>query len=570
MLRDFQAALENEVFNAWQQPNIFNVMPVMATGGGKTVLVSSIVQKFGVPTAAIAHRQELVSQMALAFNRDRIPHGIIAPKDVIRSIIAIEHETHGYSLYNHKADTRVAGIDTLLNHDKMDRWLLAVGLAVIDEGHHVLRLNKWGAGMLMLPNARGLFPTAHAVRADGKGLGREADGLVDQLCIGPHARELINRGYLTDYEILCPESDLDFSDLEIGPTGDFSMPKLRAATHKSKQLVGDVVKEYLKHAPGKLGLTFAVDILGAKEICAGFRRAGVPADIITAHTPIKDRARLMKQFRARQLLQLVSVDTLGEGTDVPAVQVISMARRTASWQLFGQQFGRDLRILVTDQQNREWGSYTDQQRLAGIAASEKPKALIIDHVGNTIFHSEERGLPCSKQEYTTGRRPRRARGTSDAIPLRPCPACTKPYERYKTKCPYCKFEPLPAGRGTPEEVEGDLFLLDLKALEAMRADVKRSDGPPALPVGASGEIIGAIRKRHYERMQTQSALRESMEFYGGWRRSLGEDHREAQKRFYLTFGVDILTAQTLNATDGDALREKIEANMMKNSITRAA
>lgn len=570
MLRDFQADLENQIFAAWQQPNVFNVMPVLATGGGKTVLVSSIIQKFGVPTAAIAHRQELVSQMALTLNRDRVPHGIIAPKKVIQAIIAIEHDTFGYSTYNHRADVRVAGIHTLLNHDINDRWLQAVGLAVFDEGHHVIKGSIWHKGMQMMPNARGLLPTAHAIRADGKGLGREADGIVDALCVGSYARELINRGYLTDYEILCPESDLDFSHLEIGPTGEYSMPKLRAETHKSKKLVGSVVGEYMKHAAGKLGLTFAVDIIGAKDICTGFRRAGIPAEIITAHTPIAQRARIMKQFRARQLLQLVSVDTLGEGTDVPAVEVVSMARRTASWQLFSQQLGRLLRILVTDQQNKEWGGYTDGQRIQLIASSVKPKGLLIDHVGNTIFHSEDHGLPCSKQEYDLKRRPRALRGKSDAIPLRPCPACTKPYERYRVACPYCRFEPLPAGRSTPEEVEGDLFLLDLKALEAMRRDVKRSDGAPTMPIGASGEIIGAIRKRHYERMQAQSAMREAMEFWGGWRKTFGEDHREAQKRFYLTFQIDYLSAQCLNATDADALRERIEMHLAKNSVMRAA
>jgi DNA repair protein RadD len=562
MLRDFQSDLENQIFEAWQQPNVFNIMPVAPTGAGKTVLVSSVIQRYGVPTCGIAHRQELVSQFALALNRDRVPHGVIAPKEVISSIIQLEHETHGYSAYSYRADTRVAGIDTLVNHDKSDRWLSHVGLVVIDEGHHVLRENKWGAGMALFPNARGLFPTAHAVRADGRGLGRGADGLVDALCIGPSGRNLVNRGFLTDYRVLCPSSDIDFSHVPIGSTGDYSMPKLRAATHGSNKIVGDVVRHYLHHAGGKLGITFAVDIEAAKELCAGYRSAGVPAEIITAKTPIAQRARLMRQFRNRELLQLVSVDCLGEGTDVPAIEVVSMVRKTASWQLFCQQFGRALRIMVSDELNAAWGGFTDGERLAHIAASGKPHALIIDHVGNTIFH----GLPDVKQEYNLERRESRSRGKNDAIPLRCCPKCTQPYERVLTQCPWCGDIPEPSGRSSPEAVEGDLVLLDFEVLKAIRGEISRLDRPPQFPKDASTEIRGAITRRHRERQSAQNVLRDTMKLWGGWREHVGESIRTAHKRFYLTFGVDVMTAQTLNAADAESLDAKIRAHLAKHNV----
>ena len=44
-----------------------------------------------------------------------------------------------------------------------------------------------------------------------------------------------------------------------------------------------------------------------------YRGVGVAAEIIAAKTPLAVRGQLIRQFRARNILQLVSVDVLGEG-----------------------------------------------------------------------------------------------------------------------------------------------------------------------------------------------------------------------------------------------------------------
>jgi superfamily II DNA or RNA helicase len=572
MLRDFQTEVENGIFQAWDEPNVFNVMPVLPTGGGKTVLVGSTIKRLNVPTCAIAHRQELVSQMSLALNRENIPHGIIAPKPVQQQIIRLHHETHGYSRYKYNADVRVAGVDSLPGHGNDVRWFSKVGLVVQDEGHHVLKTNKWGRAMGMFPNARGLFPTAHALRADGNGLGRLASGLVDRLVLGPSCRELITRGFLTDYDIYCPESDLDFSEVEISPvTGEMVQPQLRAATHKSKQLVGNVVDEYIKRAYGKLGVTFAVDIEDAKKIAAEYNTRGVPAEIITAKTPVNVRGQLMAQFRRRVLLQLVSVDCLGEGVDVPAIEVISMARRTASFQLFSQQLGRTLRTMLEGVTFNGapvwevWGSLSDAQRLWFIAGSAKPKAIVIDHVGNTVYMAQYHGRPCSRQNYSLDDAPARSKIRKGPEALRTCTKCVKPYERYLLQCPYCQHIPPIPVRVLPEQVEGDIVLLDPTVLAAMQADIDKIDGPP--PTVFDGPVGGAILKNHYNRQRHQASLRHILAVWGGWRvQYFNEDLRVAQKRFYLTFGIDVMSAQALAAAEATALEMKIIDELNRNNI----
>jgi len=569
MLYDFQQGVQNASFQAYQEGATV-VMPVMPTGGGKTVLFCDTMMRFDCPSVVIAHRQELVSQAALALNRERVPHSIIAPKKIVQQIIALEHDIHGYSTYASNAPARVAGVDTLRNHDANDKWLSRVGFGVIDEGHHVLRDNKWGREVGKFPNARWYLPTAHAVRADNKGLGREGgDGFVDRLILGPYGRQLIDRGFLTDYRLVCVGSDIALADVPIGPSGEYNMPKLRAATHADNKIVGDVVKTYLEYAAGKLGVTFAVDKEEAVKLRNAYVAAGVPAEVITDETPINVRSQLMRKFKARQILQLVSVDCLGEGVDVPAIEVVSLVRRTASWQLMCQQVGRALRVMVDDQYALNWPYYSDLERLAIIANSNKPKAIIIDHVGNIVWHAKLRGLFDSRQEYglLTGEC---RRGKSDAIPLRVCLECKQPYEAYLIRCKHCGNEPMPAGRSTPELVQGDLIELDPEVLRALRGGSEKIMRPYVTPYGMPTHIVKTQLRHHHDRFRGQTSLRHVLMLWGGWQKHLGLNERESQKLFYIRFGIDVLSAQALALTDATALEARIVAELERANIQEVA
>lgn len=569
MLRDFQQDLKARTYDAWGR-GARNVMLVAPTGGGKTVLFCNIIAELQRPTVSISHRQELVGQAALALNREQVPHGIIAPDAIQRQIITLEQEIHGRSFWSPRAAVRVAGVDTLVGHDSKDPWLRQVEYVIQDEGHHVLSENKWGRAQAMFPQARGLFVTAHAYRADGRGLGRAADGLVDELIVGPSARQIIDRGFLCDYRLIAPPSDINVDEIEVGDSGDYNYKKVRIAVHQSKTIVGDVVKHYLKFAPGCLGITFAVDIEAATEIAARYRAEGVAAEIITAKTPLSIRGQLMRQFRKRQILQLVSVDVLGEGVDVPAVEVVSMARPTASFQLYSQQFGRALRLMLTDVQNATWNDRSDAQRLAEIAASTKPKAIIIDHVQNYVRH----GLPDVERSYTLARADRRSRKKKDdEIPLRYCinEDCLKPYEVTLSTCPNCGTpRPPPARRGSPEEVEGNCLELDPAILAQMRKAQSLVDGPARIPPGAADVVKASIQKAHNARREAQHELRAVMALWAGWQHhTLGREAGEVQRRFFYKFGRDVLNAQVLGAAEAEELRAKIAADLQANLIVAA-
>lgn len=568
-LRPFQSSIKAAVYQHWNA-GARNVLVKSPTGSGKTVITADIVRDMNCAVASIAHRSELVTQKSVALAREGIMHRVIGPDTLRRDCVTLHMEEFNRSFYNPGARVGVCSVDTLIGR-KNDPWFHQVGLWDMDEAHHVQRENKWGAACEMFPNAYGLGVTATPCRADGRGLGRDNDGLFDEIVQGPQLRELIDAGYLTDYRVFAPPSDVDYSEVTVTASGDYSPAKLRAAVHASDKIVGDVVKHYLKIAKGKLGVTFAVDIEAAKEITAAFRAAGVPAEIVSAKTPALLRTQILRRFKSRQVLQLVNVDLFGEGFDLPAIEVVSMVRKTESWPLFVQQFGRALRLMIPADLSAIWGTLTDEQRRAHIAASGKPVALIIDHVGNVIRH----GLPDAPRDDSLARRERRSSGPSDAIPLRSCAnenadgmgtPCASVYPRFRKTCPFCGFYPEPPARTAPEFVDGDLHELTPETLAAMRGKVADIDGAPYIPRHLDAMATRGVQNRHYERQVAQHALRENIALWAGWQAHQGRDLSQSYRVFYHTFGLDVLSAQALGRPDAEALNLKIRTVLDKHGV----
>ena len=539
-LRDYQQKLNAGIHEAWQ--SVRNVGAELPTGAGKTVCMGHIVKQQQRPVCAIAHRQELVSQISLALGKYGVSHNIIAPKATVRQIMQLHYAELNRSYVDPTSHVAVAGVDTIKSRrGELEQWGKRVGLWLLDECHHLLASNKWGKAVELFPNAKGLGVTATPCRADGKGLGSHADGLIDALVHGPSMRELINRGYLTDYRVFAPPSNLDLSTVDISAaTGDYSKNKLRSAVAKSS-IMGDVVDHYRRIASGMLGITFATDIATATDIAARFNQCGVVAEVVTSKTPLMQRCNVLRRFRQRQIMQLVNVDLFGEGFDLPAIEVVSMARPTQSYALYSQQFGRALRIM-----------------------EGKTDALIIDHVNNVVRH----GLPDAPRQWTLDRRQRRSsKAGDDVIPVKVCPQCTGVFERIYTACPFCGHIPVPVDRSKPEYVDGDLTELDPSVLAEMRGEIARIDQPAEAvgrrmeAAGMQGAAVGGAMKNHRERHEAQQALRMSIRW---WAADHG-DIRESYRHFFFKFGVDVATAQTLGRRDALELANRINMEIGRNA-----
>lgn len=550
LLRPYQSDALCSVRQAWAD-GLDNPLLVLPTGGGKTVVFSSAIHDHDGPAVAIAHRQELVSQISLSLARYGVRHRIIGPENVVRFIVALHMRELGRSYYDPNAWCAVAGVDTITRRaDSLGRWLKSVTLWVMDEAHHVLKANKWGKAIELFPNARGLGVTATPERADGKGLARWSAGVFDTMVEGPAMRWLIEEGYITDYTLYGPPSDFKRDAVPVSQnTGDFVAGKMRAAV-KGSHIMGDIVTHYRRHAGGRRGVTFMPDVESAAQTAEQFRAAGVRAEVVSAKTPDAIRVELIARLRAGELDQLVNVDLFGEGFDLPAIDAVSFGRPTESLGLYMQQFGRALRPVYAD----GFDLSTREGRLAAIAAGPKPKATILDHVGNSIAHR----LPDSPRPWSLeGREAAKRNKPNDAPPVRACPECTAVYERFRKTCPACGHYPEPAARSAPEFVDGDLTEIDADTLAQLRGEIEKINGPARIPQGVDARVAGNIKKQHHNRQEAQAALRASIAWWAGYQRSKGRDDSESYRRFYHVFGVDVLNAQAMGRPDALKLADKI-------------
>ena len=540
-LRDYQQDAVNKVYSSWQNGNR-NVCAQLVTGAGKTIIFSSIVNNFQQQhknCAVIAHRNELVSQASCTLALWGIPHKIIGSNSTVGQIIRKHREKYGKSFINPSATTAVIGVDTLIARaENLKDWAKQIHLWVIDECHHTTINNKWGKAVELFVNAYGLGVTATPNRADGQGIGRCADGYMDDIIKGPSMRSLIDRGFLADYEIVCPKSDLNVDDSPLSKNGDWSNQTLRKAAKKSK-IVGDVVNNYIMYASGRQAIVFVTDVDTAEEISQDFNANNIRAVSLNGKSQTAFREQSINLFASGKIQVLINVDLFDEGFDVPACDVCIMARPTASLGKFLQQIGRVLR------------------------PAPNKVALIIDHVSNVIRH----GLPDMHREWSLDRRQKKAKLSKDPseIELTVCKHCLKPYEKFRTVCPYCGFEkPLPEPHSrTIEMVEGDLVLLTREMLERMRRNTDlESPGSVAARVSLAAGPIAAkgVANRQAEKIAAQADLKEAIAQWAAIERLKGFDDREIYKKFYLTTGLDVLSA-----LDGSHSRQEFEdmANRVK-------
>lgn len=563
-LRPYQQKLRDDVESAWAM-GAQNVLAVLPTGGGKTALFSTIMADEPHASCAVAHRQELVSQISLALARNRVRHRIIGPQSVVKMIVRLHMEEVGASYYDPSSKCAVAGIDTLVRRgEQLASWLPTVKLWVMDEAHHVLKDNKWGKGTSMFPNARGLGVTAWTKRADGMGLGRHADGVMDALAVGPTQRELINMGHLTDYKLFAPKSDFDRSSLTKAvskTTGEISAHASAQAVATSSlvahvekgQLTGDLVRTYRKLLDGLLTITFAPDIATATQFETEYNAAGIPAKMVHGGHGDEERYQALRKFRNRDYLVLVNVGLFGEGFDLPAIEAVQDAAATESSQAFVQRAGRMLRPLP----GKKWGIY-------------------VDHVGNIARHATVVHYPDGSRveiahgEPSLDRRERRSAGKSEIADTRTCNTCTGTFPRFLDACPYCGEPiPAPAQRSSVEWVDGDLYELDAATLATMRAAIARVDMAPEdyrNQLVAQGcpqlGVMGNV-KRLVATQEVVAQLREAEAVWAGYERAAGLSDREIMRKFFSVFGVDLWTAQTWKAAEMTALIERINGSIRR-------
>lgn len=400
-----------------------NILIRSETGSGKTALAVFMMgeaAKRGKRSIFIVHQAELLGQTSGALWRQRLEHGVIAPGKMVSRLLV-----------------QVAMVQTLVRRlDKTDE----PDLIFIDECHRSASptyqkvIDNW-------PNARVIGLTATPRRTDSKGL----DHIYSEIVEGPSMRQLIDAGFLADYEIIAPPiSAMDISSVKT-KMGDYDKKQLEEEMDKPT-ITGDAVNTYRKHASGKRCVVMCVSVKHAEHVRDQYRANGIHAEVIEGSLQKGEREKIIEGFRDGDFKVICSVELLIVGVDIPSIECVQWLRPTQSLIIWLQGIGRGLR-----------------------PSPGKEKLLIIDHVGNWQRHD----LPDDERTWTLegGKSKGRKKPEDEVTSLNTtqCPApCFAIFRKTEGKCPKCGNPLELSGRKELEVVDGELEVLDKEVLRKQR------------------------------------------------------------------------------------------------------
>lgn len=429
-LRDYQDKAVAKIRAVFKK-SILSVLLVIPTGGGKTVIFTYISQAMslkGKKALILAHRIELLTQISDALSKFGVEHGMVNPA-----------YTPSFNNFG-----QVASVQTIikrLNYFIAVNWIPDV--IIVDEAHHATA----GSWRKIIEHFRGINPglkvlgvTATPIRTDGQGLGAEHDGIFDEIVIGPTTKELMDEGYLTRAKVMSPPRLFDSSSLR-RRKGDYNTKDLDELINKPK-ITGDVVDHYEQICNGtpKPTIVFCVNVKHTEDVASEFRARGHKFYAIDGTTEADTRKRILNGLADGSVHGVCSCDLISEGTDVPAATIAILLRLTGSLSLFLQQVGRVLRPVYAS----GFDLSTKEGRLAAIAASDKPRAYILDHVGNvgTIVDGEfveNHGLPEDHREWSLEgevKSKRKGAKKETEVKIQQCLSCFAVHEPAPI-CPEC-------------------------------------------------------------------------------------------------------------------------------------
>ena len=549
--RPYQAKANDDTQWLWDN-GAKNVMVVAPTGAGKTLIKAFMAEKFSNRNEMFiifAHRDVLLSQISMSLAMIGLPHSFICNKATECEISNLHVAEFGYTYRSETANVIVASVLTWINRDTSLIEPLIRGWA-LDEAHHLTVGTSWHKCVEPLINAYGMGVTATPLRADKKGLGRDCGGVFDEMVRTPNMGELIEMGNLSPYRIYTVPSNLDLTGVNVTNGGDYNQKKLAAASDKV-DITGDAVEHYQKLANGQQAITFCVSIEHAKHVAEQFNAAGINSIALSSKTPLALRQQKVNEFKRGLITNLVNVDLFGEGFDTPACAVVIMLRKTMSYGLFKQMFGRMLRVF----EGKDYG-------------------ILLDHVGNVAEHCIY-GAPHDDPEWSL-EPPKKKRKQSDekGFLSRTCPECFGFYQPKGSTpahyvCPYCKHaeneSEINAAQRELQIREGTLVEYDNSYLTGLLAQRDNVD----LPVerveqkmqNAPAKVRFSAVKNHLKRQDAQRQLRVWVQNWcheTATRKQL--DHETTQTEFARIFGVDVFKAQVLSERLSLELLDKIKYN----------
>lgn len=161
------------------------------------------------------------------------------------------------------------------------------------------------------------------------------DDIFDDIIYQKDIRWGIENKYLSDIYCLRVDVGYDLSNVTTR-MGDFAIGELGAEMNR-ENVIDEVAKAYEKYAKGQT-LIFATSVEQAENISSKIPNSAC----ITGKT--SNRQSIIDDFTNRKIKCLVNCMIFTEGTDLPLVETVMIARPTQSDSLYTQMVGRGLRL----------------------------------------------------------------------------------------------------------------------------------------------------------------------------------------------------------------------------------
>ena len=245
------------------------------------------------------------------------------------------------------ADITVASIQSIVSGDRISKFDPSMfKLVLVDEAHHIVApgymrtLDYFGLSKAQPTSPALVGVSATLSRFDGLRLGVA----IDHIVYHKDYIDMIGEKWLSDVIFTTVQSKADISRVKKGANGDFQPAELSEVVN-TDQINQITVRSWLAKATGrKSTLVFCVDLAHVAGLTNTFREHGIDAQFITGDTPKVDRSARLDAFRRGEFPVLVNCGVFTEGTDIPNIDCVLLARPTKSRNLLVQMIGRGMRL----------------------------------------------------------------------------------------------------------------------------------------------------------------------------------------------------------------------------------
>ncbi|CAB4253790.1 similar to Saccharomyces cerevisiae YDR332W IRC3 Putative RNA helicase of the DEAH/D-box family [Maudiozyma barnettii] len=339
-LRDYQKDAINECVNAISSGTM-RIGVSMATGGGKTVIFSSLIEKLkqdsgkaDFKTLVLVHRRELAFQAARTI-KESFPDK------------KIQLEMGKQNVDIHQSDVIIASVQSLIR--RLDKYGKDdIDLIIIDEAHHAVA-NSYTRILEHFDAAdkKSQIPvvgfSATFERADNKAL----SDVIDKIVYHRGMLDMISDNWLCEGKFTTVKIDTDLSKVEkSSSTKDFKLNSLSRVMNvpEVNEMILLTYLQKKKENNLKSTLLFGVDIAHVTNLHELFTSHGIGSRYVTSNTKDEQRDAIIKEFKEGKIEILMNCGIFTEGTDMPNIDCILLCRPTRSRSLLVQMIGRGLRL----------------------------------------------------------------------------------------------------------------------------------------------------------------------------------------------------------------------------------